>query len=170
MWDGLREKLPALRLLSPAVATRLGFPFLSRDDEQALAERILALPTRASALDKSDVHVDADVVVSDTVLPCRYPEASPGYIAANQPLTEFGHLLLDREVVAVDSKTALVGIFILDVRRQVTSLGGEATPRDGPNSGCSGDRRRIPLSVDHVRTRVVPRLGHLPATACRCVL
>ncbi len=65
---------------------------------------------------------------------------------------------------------ALVGIFILDVRRQVTSLGGGATPRDGPISGGSGDRRRIPLSVHPVRTGVVPRLGHLPATACRCVL
>ncbi len=45
--------------------------------------------------------------MSDTFLPYRYPKASPGYIAANQPLTGFGHLLFDREVVAVDSKAAL---------------------------------------------------------------
>ncbi len=107
VWDGLCEELPALRLLSPAVATQLGFPFFLRDDEQALEERILAFPTRSSARDKSDVLVDADVVVSDTFLPYRYPEASPGYIAANQRLTGFGYLLLDREVVAVDSKAAL---------------------------------------------------------------
>ncbi len=107
VWDGLCEELPALRLLSLAVATQLGFPFLLRDDEQALFERILALPTSSSARDESDVHVDADVVVSDTFHPYRYREASPGYIAANQPLTGSGHLLLDREVVAVDSKAAL---------------------------------------------------------------
>ncbi len=76
-------------------------------NEQALVERMLALPTRSSSRDEREVHVDVDAVVSDTFLPYRYPEASPGYIAANQPLTGFGQLLLDREVVAVDSKAAL---------------------------------------------------------------
>ncbi len=45
--------------------------------------------------------------MSEKFLPYRYPEASTGYIAANQPLTGFGHLFRDSEVVAVDSKAAL---------------------------------------------------------------